>query len=155
VDVTVFDLPQVEGQAQEFLRTRPRCRFEAGNFLKEVTGGGDLYLLKWILHDWPDDSCERILGNCRSALGPQARLVVIERIVPDSMEANGEADGVLIMDIMMLALGGAGNAQERTLAQYDALLTRAGLQRRRITALTDGFAAIEATAIPSPIRSAS
>jgi hypothetical protein len=74
--------------------------------------------------------------------------VVIERVVPDHIEANGEADGVLIMDIMMLALSGAGNAQERTLAQYDHLLTRTGLQRRAITPLTDGFAAIEASATP-------
>ena len=74
--------------------------------------------------------------------------MVIERVVPDHIDANGEADGVLIMDIMMLALGGAGNAQERTLAQYDDLLTRTGLQRRAITPLTDGFAAIEASATP-------
>ena len=148
VEVTVFDLAQVEHEANEFLSTRPRCRFQAGNFFKEVPGGGDLYLLKWILHDWPDDGCERILGNCRAVLGPQARLVVIERVVPDHIEANGEADGVLIMDIMMLALGGAGNAQERTLVQYDDLLTRTGLQRRAFTPLTDGFAAIEATATP-------
>jgi hypothetical protein len=147
LQVTVFDLPQVEGDASDYLRTHRRCRFESGSFFKTVPAGAGVYLLKWILHDWPDDRCERILSNCRAALAPRGRLIVIERILPDVIEA-GSADDVLIMDLMMLALGGVGNAQERTLAQYDDLLARASLERRRVTPLVEGFAAIEATALP-------
>jgi hypothetical protein len=45
----------------------------------------------------------------------------------------------------MLALGGAGTAQERTLTQYDDLLHSAGLQRRAVMPITEGFVAITAT----------
>ena len=146
VDVIVFDLPQTQAEATTFLTDHAignRCRFEAGNFFKTIPRGADIYLLKWVLHDWGDDRCQRILDNCRAALPPEGRIVIIERLLPDRPEP-GE-DAVLRFDMAMLALGGVGTAQERTLDQYDGLLHAAGLQRRAVMPLTEGFVAMTAT----------
>jgi hypothetical protein len=146
-EVIVFDLPQVEDEAATFLgdQASGRCRFEAGNFFKAVPIGADIYVLKWVLHDWGDERCLRILHNCRAALPVDGRIVIIERLVPDPLEPGPASNAVLRFDMAMLALGGAGTAQERTLTQYDDLLHSAGLQRRAVMPITEGFVAITAT----------
>jgi hypothetical protein len=60
-----------------------RCRIAGGSFFDEVPAGADAYALKFILHDWPDDDCIRILSNCRQAMAAEGRIVVIEHVVPE------------------------------------------------------------------------
>src|ERR1700748_1676128 len=55
----VLDLPPVAEDAQaaiEAAHLQDRVTFAAGDFLKSVPAG-DLYLLRHILHDWPDEEC--------------------------------------------------------------------------------------------------
>ena len=43
-----------------------RCELVEGDFFSSVPAGGDVYVLKSVLHDWDDDRCVAILRNCRA-----------------------------------------------------------------------------------------
>jgi precorrin-6B methylase 2 len=76
----VYDRPENVPGAQTAatsLGLSERSTAVAGDFFESVPAG-DLYLLRFILHDWNDEDCIRILKNCRRAMMPGSRLVVIE-----------------------------------------------------------------------------
>jgi hypothetical protein len=67
----LFDVPEVVATAEKPLRQAgvlERCRLEGGDFVQAVPGDADLYLLSWILHDWPDDQAMRILRTCSTCI---------------------------------------------------------------------------------------
>jgi hypothetical protein len=64
-----------------------RCAVVAGDFFETaLPEGGDVYVLKSVLHDWDDARSIAILKNCREAMGPDSRLLVVERVVPGGLE---------------------------------------------------------------------
>ena len=137
----VADLPYIGAQAKESIRAAgmaERCRFEPTDFFQSVPGGADGHLLKFVLHDWNDDECAQILKNCRAAIAPGGRLIVIEVIVPD---APGP-DFSHMMDMNMLVMTGG---MERTAKEYEALLSRGGFRLARIVPSQSPFSVIEAT----------
>jgi hypothetical protein len=97
----------------------------AGDFFTAVPGGGDLYLLKSVLHDWDDAQAMRVLRNCRRAMPEHGRLLVIERVVPPG---NSPAEAKLF-DINMLVITGG---RERTEPEYRILFRAAGLHLTRV-----------------------
>ena len=112
----LLDLPdQAEAAAERIAEAGlgDRCRVVGGDFMKSVPEGGDLYLLKWVLHDWDDATCLKILRNCFSAMKPGGRLWLIESIIP---EGNSPAVSKLL-DLNMLVITGG---RERTVAEYRA-----------------------------------
>jgi hypothetical protein len=133
----VLDLPHIAPDATDAAeRDGLSERFTAvgGDFFVTVPPA-DLYLIKYILHDWDDQKCVRILANCRAALEPGGRVVVVECLV----EPTGTSSGVPLMDLNMLTVTGG---RERELAEFDALFAAAGL--RRIAVSPAGpFAVIE------------
>ncbi|GEM_PF-6177833 len=106
-----------------------RCKLVAGDFLQAVPEGGDIYLLKYIVHDWDDEDAITILRNCRAAMADHARVLLIETVVP----GPGVPDFAKIQDIEMLVLFGS---RERTASEYATLLERAGLRLRRVIPTT-------------------
>jgi hypothetical protein len=70
----------------------------------------------------------RILNNCRQALKPGARLIVVDRIVPEQLEANAECRDITLMDLNMLRMPGG---QERTEREHRELLTKGGFKLTR------------------------
>jgi hypothetical protein len=129
----VLDLPLAAAtarQAAEEDGLGDRFTGVAGDFFAEVPGA-DLYLLKAILHDWDDDSCVRILRNCREAALPGARLMIIENVILDPARDRFAA----LLDMNMLA---ATTGQERELAAYDALFTASGWKRTAVYPLSGG-----------------
>ena len=70
------------------------------DFFTEVPGGGDIYILKAILHDWSDEQCVAILRNCRRAMASDARLLVIEDVVASGTEAVYTKT----LDVLMMGL---------------------------------------------------
>jgi hypothetical protein len=137
VSGVLFDQPHVVKGFLDSIETagiRDRCAVIGGSFFDSVPADGGLYLMQSILHDWGDEDCVRILKATRESMTSDARLLVLERIIP--------ADAVMpiplaMLDMhMMTVLGGC----ERTLAEFDDLFAKAGLRRLRVIA-TAGFAA--------------
>lgn len=120
---TIFDLPHVVERA----RAAPSrgCDHVAGSFFDAVPPGADTYLISRVIHDWDDADATAILANCRRAMRGDARLLVVERIVPPGDEPHASK----LMDLNMLVIAGG---RERTTAEYRALLTDAGLRLARI-----------------------
>jgi O-methyltransferase domain/Dimerisation domain len=117
------------------LTARATC--VAGDFFTAVPKGGDLYLLKSVLHNWDDSDVVSILRNCRQAMADGARLLVIERIIPDG---NGPSEAKLFDINMLVTVGG----QERTEGEYRTLLDLAGLTVTRAIPTTSPLSLLEA-----------
>lgn len=80
-----------------------------------------VYYLHSVLHDWGDDECLRILEQLKPALRPgYSRVLINEIIVPDR-DASWAATS---MDQLVFVLGAM---RERTRADWEAILSRAGL----------------------------
>jgi hypothetical protein len=110
-----------------------------GDFFAEVPSGGDVYLLKGILHEWPDEQCVTILRNCRRAMAPGGRVLLVEAVIePGHASSLGLALDVFMMGILP--------GTERTIAQHGALLTEAGLRLRRVIPTGTPASIIEAVA---------
>ena len=136
----VVDLPYMESQAVasiEHDRLGNRCRFEAHDIFESVPAGGDIYLLRFILHDWNDDESVRILKTLRAAMAPAGRVLIVEMLVPDTNEPGF----VQLMDINMLVMTGG---RERTATEYGALCAAAGLRLVRTIATGTPFVVLEA-----------
>ncbi|GAA2581225.1 methyltransferase [Winogradskya consettensis] len=119
-----------------------RWTIAPGDFFDAVPEG-DLILLKGILHDWDDRQCGTILRNCRRAIAPDGRLLVLEPVVPPG--AGPGAAAAVMSDIAMLVLTGG---QERTVAEYRALLAASGFALSAITEPLGATATRILTAIP-------
>lgn len=118
----LFDLPSIiEGATHSLaaagLSERVTC--VAGDFFESVPSGGDLYMLSFVLHDWTDEDAGRVLRACRNAMHPDARLLIVELVLP----SENQIDLSFIMDLKMLVHSGG---RERTLEEYRLLLERNG-----------------------------
>ncbi|MFD7662802.1 methyltransferase [Streptomyces sp. NPDC059788] len=120
--------------------TAGRWRTEGGDLFAAVPEGGDLYLLKNILHDWPDADCLRILATVRRAMAPGTRLLVIDAVLP----ADGTPDPAVALDIVMLMML---RGRERTAAEFEGLLTRSGFRLRGIVPTPSLTSIVEAEAV--------
>ncbi|MDP8931832.1 MAG: methyltransferase, partial [Actinomycetota bacterium] len=140
----LFDLSHAIEMAAPHLQqagVAERCELVTGSFFDSVPSGGDAYVLKSVIHDWDDERSRVILDNCRRAMGSGARLLLVERIVPDRLEPSSTHQAVARSDLTMLvALGG----KERTEAEFDALLNSAGFQLTWVVPAAIGFSVIEA-----------
>lgn len=127
----LFDVAHVVESARSMLAERgvaDRCELVAGSFFDGVPAGGDLYMMKWILHDWDDDHSLRILRSCRRAMPPGSRLAILETVMPERMTATQTG---ALLDMHMLVLAGG---HERTETEYRALLEATGFRLTRIVA---------------------
>lgn len=136
----VFDQPHVVANARSTLEAAgiaDRCAVVGGSFFEKVPTGGDAYAMKSILHDWEDGEAAAILRVCRSAMTPEARLLLIERIVG----APNEDPRTKFSDLNMLVAPGG---RERTIEEWGALLASAGFRLGDATPTAAGFFVIEA-----------
>jgi hypothetical protein len=136
----LFDLPHVVRDAPALIDARgltDRVTIQAGSFFESVPGDGDAYLLSHIVHDWNEDQCLTILGNCRRAMPPDSRLLIIEMVLP----AGDTPHPGKMLDLMML-IGSGG--QERTEQEYGALLAKAGFRLTRVVPTASPVSVVEA-----------
>jgi hypothetical protein len=136
----IFDgTPPLEDTQNSFAQAgmATRADFIQGDFFASVPRGGDLYMLKSIIHNWDDAAAVAILSICRQAMPQSARLLVAERVVPPG---NGPSEAKLFDINMLVTLGG----QERTEEQYATLLNAAGLKLARVIPTKSHLSLIEA-----------
>lgn len=130
VEGIVFERPNVVAAAEATAARaglNHRTKVVAGNFLEAVPEA-DLYLLKWILHDWNDSDCIKILSNCRRSMRPGGRVIALELQL-------GEIDDPGLSSLMDLNMLVVLNGRERSTHEYGELFAAAGLRITRVTPL--------------------
>ena len=128
----LFDLPHVIEGAERLLESAgvaDRCERVGGSFFESVPRGGDAYVLSVVIHDWDDERARMILKNCRTAMDPSGRLLLVERVVSPGTE---QSLPLMLSDLNMLV--GPGGL-ERTAEEFDSLLASAGFRLTRVVPL--------------------
>lgn len=135
----LFDQPHVVAGSEAVLRSAgvaDRCQIVGGNFFEALPGGGDVYLLKLILHDWADAQATAILRSCRRAVAPTGTLLVIEHEIA---APNEGAQGKFVDLTMLVHPGG----RERTLEEWAVLFAAGGFRLVRAIPTEAGLSVIE------------
>ncbi|GAA2804547.1 methyltransferase [Saccharopolyspora taberi] len=120
----LFDLPETLEAAVPELRSGPladRCEIVAGDARIAMPTGADAYLLSFVLHNWDDDTCVRILSQCAEAGRPGARVIALDMLL-DSDEHSSSWQALNDLD-MFVRFGGG----ERHESQFADLFEQAGL----------------------------
>ena len=133
----LFDQPQVV----EGARVSERVEKVGGNFFESVPVEADIYLLKFIIHDWNDEQSETILKNIAASARSGARVLLIESVVE---EDDNQPSMSKVMDLNMLVMTGG---RERTEKEYAALFEKSGFEMTRVIATGTPMQIIEAVRI--------
>ena len=139
----VLDLGYLAGGASTYLADSGvgrRARFVPGDFFERVPEGYDCYLLKYIVHDWGDSEALQILRHCAAAARPSSHVILLERVLPDSVDDSAAHRAVMQIDLAMMTTGG----KERTRDEYRRLLARGGLRMVAVTATASPCSVIHA-----------
>lgn len=124
----LYDLPGVIERAKGDLQAAglaDRCKAIGGNFFESIPVGADAYLMRHIIHDWDDEKATTILRNVHQAMSTDARLLVVEGVIPPR---NDPCFGKLL-DLTMLTIPGG---KERTEEEYQSLFKAGGFQLTQI-----------------------
>jgi hypothetical protein len=97
----LFDLPAVVATVPpETSIPGNRCEVVAGDMLRSVPAGGDVYMIKRVMMDKPDRDAETVLRNCLAAMNAGGKILVIDPMLP----AGAEPHPNWLMDIIMLTV---------------------------------------------------
>jgi hypothetical protein len=143
----LYDTAEGLAQAEETLGAAgvlDRCELRVGDFFASAPEGADLYLIKSVLHDWDDERCATILRHCKSAMPAGGRLLILEPVLPETVDGTMSLPMYLSDLNMLVNLGG----RERTRTDFEDLCGAAGCTIGSITPMPppDAFSLIEATA---------
>ncbi len=144
----LVEAPLVLAEAATYLASiglTDRVQLVEGDLFGRIEAAADIYLLKWILHDWDDATCERIIKNVASAMSSGARLVAIE----GNQERNEVHPRFSMIDLQMLTMTEGG--RERSGGEMEQLLTNGGLHPLCTNRTATDLLLVEAT-IPAPVE---
>jgi hypothetical protein len=115
-----------------------RCEAVTCDFFQSVPTGGDLYVMKHIIHDWDDEKALIILRNIAQAMGDKrGTVMLLETVIPE----GDEPDLGKFIDIEMLALPGG---KERTAHEFRVLFDEAGFDMTGVLTTKSPLSVIEA-----------
>jgi acetylserotonin N-methyltransferase len=138
----VLDLPEVVPLTREVIAASglgDRIEVIAGDFFRDEIPEADLYALGRIVHDWGDEKIDALLAKIVASLPAGGGLLVAETLLDEDGPGPRWAR---MQDLNMLCVT---EGRERTLAEYEALMRRAGFTRvagRRIGAPLDAVLAL-------------
>jgi hypothetical protein len=125
----LVDAPEVLAEAEPFLRSAGvdgRVERRSGDLFGRIDAAADVYVLKWILHDWSDEACLSILGKVREAMRPGGRVVAIDQ----HLEPGRPSPVTSMVDVLMLVECEGG--RERSPEQVRALMGECGFEPGRV-----------------------
>lgn len=137
----LFDQPQVVDGAGKVLENEgvaERVKTVGGNFFEAVPVEADVYLMKFIIHDWNDEQSIQILSNIARSAKPGAKLLLVETVVE---EDDATPSMSKVMDLNMLAMT---SGKERTPTEYAALFEKAGFKFTRVIPTPSPMQIVEA-----------
>lgn len=135
----LFDLPHVVERAQSGIDEADltdRCQLVGGSFFESVPAGGDLYMMRHIIHDWDEEKTSLILKNCHQAMSAESKLLVIESVISEGNQPFGGK----FLDLVMLLIPGG---KERTEKEYHSLFDQAGFRVEIIVPTSSEVSIIE------------
>lgn len=121
----LFDQPYVVSGADDLLESAGvdgRVEKIGGNFFEAIPVEADVYLMKFILHDWNDEQCDTILANLAKSAKPGSKLLLVETVVEEN---DNQPSASKVMDLNMLVMTGG---KERTATEYSELFEKAGFK---------------------------
>ncbi len=138
----LFELPHVADGARKHLAAlglAGRCDVVAGDFFESVPAAADAYVLKSVIHDWDHERSVKILRNCRRAMRPSGRLLLVELVLPARIDETPRSRIGTGSDVNMLVNAGG---RERTDADFAELLEAAGFHLARIVPIEGSLASV-------------
>ena len=131
-----FDLPHVIEHAPQY----PGVEHVVGDMFESVPKG-DAIFMKWILHDWSDEHCLKLLKNCHKSIPSDGKVIVVEAILPVSPETNAATKATSQTDVLMMTQNPGG--KERTQHEFMALATGAGFSGIRLECFACNYCVME------------
>ncbi|KAF4366479.1 hypothetical protein F8388_003717 [Cannabis sativa] len=131
-----FDLPHVVEHAPSY----PGVEHVGGDMFESVPSG-DAIFMKWILHDWSDEHCLKLLKNCYKAIPDNGNVIVMEAILPTVPETKSADRCTSQMDVLMMTQNPGG--KERSKKEFLALATGAGFSGIRFDCFVCNFVIME------------
>jgi len=120
----VQDFPDLEGQFNASIpaELKSRVSFQGHSFFNpQPVKGADIYFLKWILHDWSDKYCRKIISQILPVMKPTSRIIVMDLVVPPRGVLPWLAErSITSIDMQMLV---ACWAKERTAEDWSELFS--------------------------------
>ncbi|BFG28168.1 hypothetical protein CerSpe_144420 [Prunus speciosa] len=130
-----FDLPNVVAQAP----TYQGVNHVGGNMFETIPNAQSI-MLKWVLHNWGDDQCKKVLRNCWEALPKSGKVIVVEFAIPEELEKTKAVLNIVTLDISMMACPGG---KERTTTEFANLAKHVGFVETRIFPISYGIYVLE------------
>ncbi|KAB1202984.1 Caffeic acid 3-O-methyltransferase [Morella rubra] len=131
-----FDLPHVIQDAPPF----PGVEHVGGDMFSSVPKG-DAIFMKWILHDWSDEHCLKLLRNCYGAIRNDGKVIVLEAVLPVMPEISTSVKSTSQLDVLMMTQNPGG--KERTREEFLTLATEAGFKGIRYECFVCNFWVME------------
>jgi hypothetical protein len=145
-----YDLPHVVATAPHL----PGVEHMGGDMFETVPSA-DAIFMKWIMHDWGDEDCIKILKSCRKAIPETGKVIIVDVVALDSNQRGDDNDNsgqkekaaldpnlVLVFDLVMVAHCSGG--KERTEEEWKKILLEGGFGRYKIITIPDFQSVIEA-----------
>ncbi|XP_022937440.1 caffeic acid 3-O-methyltransferase-like isoform X3 [Cucurbita moschata] len=131
-----FDLPHVIEDAPFY----PGVEHVGGDMFEKVPKG-DAIFMKWILHDWSDEHCVKLLKNCYLSIPDDGKVIVMEGVVPTVPETTAAEKAISQGDLLMMTQNPGG--KERSRDEFKALATKAGFKHIKFIYFLCNFWIIE------------
>ena len=124
---TLLEMPHVvEGAKSGPLKPMlDRCSLASCDIFSDALPAADAYIMKHIIHDWPDEKCVQLLKACRKSVNPGGKLLVVDSVI----QPGNNFEPGKFLDIQMLIFPGG---QERTESQFRELFTASGWKLTRL-----------------------
>jgi hypothetical protein len=135
---TLYEMPHVlEGAKNGPLkRVMDRCTLACGDMFSSVPAGADAYIMKHIIHDWPDDRCVQILKACRKGVNSTGKLLVVDSVIHPGSDFSPSK----FLDLQMLIFP---SGCERTEKQFRDLFAASGWRLTRIVQTAAAVSIVE------------
>ncbi|BFG22296.1 hypothetical protein CerSpe_085700 [Prunus speciosa] len=131
-----YDLPHVINHASSY----PGVEHVGGDMFASVPSG-DAIFMKWILHDWSDEHCLKLLKNCYKAIPDNGKVIVVEALLPAMPDTSTATKTTSQLDVIMMTQIPAG--KERSEQEFMALATGAGFSGIRYECFVCNFWVME------------
>ncbi|KAJ1390797.1 Winged helix-like DNA-binding domain superfamily [Sesbania bispinosa] len=131
-----FDLPHVVQHAPVYEGVE-----HVGGDMFESVPTGDAVFMKWILHDWSDEHCLKLLKNCYKAVPDDGKVIVVDSILPIEAEKTAIAKNAFVSDLLMMTQNPGG--KERTQQEFMELAKGSGFSGIRFVCCVSGLWVME------------